>query len=127
MNKIEKYSEKYTESEVIGRFLLLSDGLGTWVLSSLHSHIEDINFCKRFVKIDNYAKRYFISNINNGVNKSIISAFCLFYESTWLEIMEDMIDLGIYEEVNLDLFFDIKERVKLFNSYGVKKHGYILK
>lgn len=127
MNKIKKYSDKYTENELIGRFLLLSDGLGTWVLSSLHSHIEDVDFCKKFIKIDSYAKKYFISKINSNMDKNIVSAFCVFYESVWIEMLEDMIDLDIYQEVNLNLFFDIKERVKLFNTYGVKNHGYILR
>lgn len=127
MYNVNVYSEKYVEDELIGRFLLLSDGLGTWVLSSLHSHIEDLDFCKKFIKIDAYAKKYFVSNINKEIDRNIISAFCIFYESVWKEIIEDMIDLDIYQEVNLNLYFDIKERIYLFKSYGVRNHGYLLR
>ena len=114
------------ELKSVGRTLLLSDGLSTWIFSSFHSQIIDKETVEKYVRLDKITKKYLMNHIENPSN-FILNILCKQMELLWLEVFNAHLQLEIYENINPNLFFDLRERVKTFKNYGVKLDGYITK
>jgi hypothetical protein len=110
--------------EKIGKVLLLSDGLSTWIMSSYHSQIIDDVLVDKYLRVDRITKAYLRKKMENP-SGYVLDILILNLRKIWEELLEAHAILDIPIPNGISLTYDLKQRVSVFKNYGVKDFIYV--
>ena len=116
-----KYNEM-NEHELIGRLLLLADGLSTNLTIAFYSQIIGKDLFDKYIRVDGFSKRYLRNRIFNP-QKNILVGFCEFYEKIWKELLNSHYQLNIILPDNFK--FESANRIDVFEVFEIKDYKYV--